>query len=602
MRVNIMNLKIFRYLIIILFAVILVLGCSTSPKKPDQIIPGNYDYLKEYITWLTNEEMKKNQVIGVSIAIVDNQRIVWAQGFGYADIKNRVPATSETVYRIGSISKLFTVMATMQLAEQGKVDIDKPLKKYLPQFSVKSRFPDSEAITLRTMMTHHSGLPQEISKGEWTSEPPINLLYRLKEEYVAYPTNYVLAYSNVAMALLGLMIEQVTDTEFCEYLNQSVLAPIGMQQSSFKLTSEINGLLSKGYRNGKEIKQLHLRDVAAGSMYSNVLDLSRFIQMIFAKGEVDNRQILQPDTIGEMLRPQNEAVTLDFEQRIGLGWFLAYAGKAKEKIASYAGNMPLFHTTLAILPEKKIGVVVLTNSAEGRRIYHKIIGAALKLAIEAKTGNIPEKREHKITPPDKIASEEMLQAFIGRYATLSMLGSIERNKNLLSANVRGYKFKLVPSSDGRFGVERKWLGIFSLKKIGDLELAKVRVRRMDFAGRELLIGSYDDRHWFTAEKINSLPLSDAWEKALGKYQVINPDPESSIQDVTLSREEDLLVFTYKFPLWRDGKGILYFNPISGTEAITLGIGRNSGESMQIVNIDDEKGLHFWGFKMKKNPF
>ena len=81
----------------------------------------------------------------------------------------------------------------------------------------------------------------------------------------------------------------------------------------------------------------------------------------------------------------------------------------------------------------------------------------MKLAIEAKTGNIPEKREHKITPPDKIASEEMLQAFIGRYATLSMLGSIERNKNLLSANVRGYKFKLVPSSDGRFGVERKWL-------------------------------------------------------------------------------------------------------------------------------------------------
>jgi CubicO group peptidase (beta-lactamase class C family) len=87
--------------------------------------------------------------MGVSIAIVDDQKIVWSQGFGYADVKNNLPATSETVYRIGSISKLFTVMATMQLAEQGKVDIDQPLKKYLPQFSVKTRFPDSGPITLR---------------------------------------------------------------------------------------------------------------------------------------------------------------------------------------------------------------------------------------------------------------------------------------------------------------------------------------------------------------------------------------------------------------------------------------------------------------------
>jgi CubicO group peptidase (beta-lactamase class C family) len=286
-----MNLKVFRYLIVIVLVLFLGSSCSTAPKKPDQTLPGNYDYLKEYITWYTKKEMQKNQVMGVSIAIVNNQRIVWAQGFGYADIENKVPATAETVYRIGSISKLITVMATMQLAEKGKVNIDQPLKTYLPQFSVKSRFPDSEAITLRTLMTHHSGLPHDIPKGQWASEPPITLLHRLKDEYVAYPTNYVLAYSNVAMALLGLMVEQVSDTEFCEYMNHYVFTPIRMQQSSFKLTSEINRRLSKGYRNGKEAKQLQLRDVATGSVYSNVLDLSRFIQMIFAKGEVGNRRV-----------------------------------------------------------------------------------------------------------------------------------------------------------------------------------------------------------------------------------------------------------------------------------------------------------------------
>ena len=596
-----MNLKNLRYLIIILLAVILVCGCSAAPKKPDPIIPGIYDYAKEYITWLTKKEMKKNQVMGVSIAIVDNQKIVWAQGFGYADVKNNVPATPETVYRIGSISKLFTVLATMQLAEQGKVDIDQPLQNYLPQFSVKTRFPDSDPITLRTMMTHHSGLPSGVVKGMWASESPTTLLYRLKDEYVAYPTNYVLAYSNVAMALLGLMIERVSDTEFCAHLKQTVLDPIGMQQSSFQLTPEIKRHLSKGYRNGKEINQLPLRDVAAGAMYSNVLDLSRFMQMIFANGTVSNRQIIQPDTIEEMLRPQNEAVTLDFEKRIGLGWFLNYDNETNQKIAFHTGGSPLFYTALVILPEKKIGVVVLTNSAEGSRIHGKIAKEALKLALEAKTGNALENREPQITAPDKIVSEEMLQSFVGRYATLNILGSVERNTNTLHANMGGYKFRLIPSSNGKFGVERKWLGIFPLKKIGNLELAKIQTMHMNFGGRELLIVHYNNRHWFSAEKIDPLPLTDTWKNALGEYQIVNPDPDGSPQDIALSNEEGVLVFSYNLPAWNVRKAKLYLTPISETEATTLGIGRSSGETMRILNIDNAAALYFWGFKMKKKP-
>jgi CubicO group peptidase (beta-lactamase class C family) len=123
-RREFMQIRIFRILAIIISSLIIISGCTTAPKKPEPVIAGNYDYVKEYITWLAGKEMKKNQVVGLSIAIVDDQTIVWAQGFGYADTKEKRPATPETVYRIGSISKLFTVMATMQLAEQGKIDID----------------------------------------------------------------------------------------------------------------------------------------------------------------------------------------------------------------------------------------------------------------------------------------------------------------------------------------------------------------------------------------------------------------------------------------------------------------------------------------------
>ena len=357
--------------------------------------------------------------------------------------------------------------------------------------------------------------------------------------------------------------------------------------------------MSRGFRHGKETQQLPLRDRAAGSIYSNVIDLSRFIQLFFAKGEVGNRQLLQPDTIDEMLRPQNEKVTLDFGKQIGLGWFLNYTRNENLKMASHGGATPLFRTSLVILPQKKLGVVVLTNSTEGGRIQGKIANEALKLVLEAKTGRSVENKDLRIEPPDKMASEEVLQSFVGKYATLNMLGAVARKEKTLDAYFERYKFRLIPSSNGKFGVERKLLGIFPLKKIGNLELAKLQVRRTDVAGRELLTVHNDDRHWFSAEKIDPVTLPQAWENVLGKYKVINPDLHSSPEDISLSNKEGVLVLRYKFPLWYAGTGQTYLIPNSETEAITSGIGRYSGETMRMIDIDGEKGLSFWGYMMKK---
>ncbi|MGD9112657.1 MAG: serine hydrolase domain-containing protein [Desulfobacterales bacterium] len=487
---------------IILIVISVFVGCSRAPVKPDQIIPGNYDYAKEYITWLTHKEMKRNKVMGVSIAIVDDQKVIWAQGFGFSDAKNKIPATSETVYRIGSISKLFTVMAAMKLAEQGQVDIDRPLKNYLPQFSIRSRFSDSGPITPRTIMTHHSGLPSSLSKGMWTSEPPAKLIYRLKDEHMAYPTNYILAYSNE-----------------------------------------------------------------------------------------------------EMLRPQNQDLPLDSGNLVGLGWFLKKLnlsnGLGEIIVAGHDGGSPLFRTSLVILPEKKLGVVVLTNSTEGGKILRKVTTEAFKSALEAKTGKTHKIQEEEIPPPDKIASEEILESFVGRYATLSMLGSIERKGQYLSAKFDDYKFRLIPSSDGKFGVERRFWGIFPVKKIGGLELAKIQAISVDVDGRQLLSIRYNNSPWFYAEKINPSPLSNTWLNMLGRYQIVNPDPKGSPQDIILSSEMDVLVLRYKNPLWQAGEAKLYLIPRSETEALTLGIGRSSGETMRVIAIDGETGLIFLGYKMMK---
>lgn len=144
----------------------LLAGCLNSPPpKPETKQPGNYEYTKDYIRWFTQQQMKKHNVTGLSLALIDDQRVVWAEGFGYADRANNIPATPETLYRAGSITKLFTATAIMQLVERGLIDLDQPVKTYLPEFSFKTRFPDTPPITIRHILTHHSGLPRDILRG-----------------------------------------------------------------------------------------------------------------------------------------------------------------------------------------------------------------------------------------------------------------------------------------------------------------------------------------------------------------------------------------------------------------------------------------------------
>ncbi len=123
----------------------------------------------------------------------------------------------------------------MQLAEQGKLDIDKPLQTYLPDFSIKTRFPAAGEITPRNIMTHHSGLPGDINNSMWTAHPkPFGqLAEKLKDEYSAYPPEMIWSYSNLGITLLGAMIEKVTGKDFNNYAQQQLLMPLGMKDALF---------------------------------------------------------------------------------------------------------------------------------------------------------------------------------------------------------------------------------------------------------------------------------------------------------------------------------------------------------------------------------
>ena len=143
------------------------------------------DMLERFIT----HEMADKELPALSIALVDDQQIVWAKGFGFADPKTKLPATAETNYRVGPVSKLFTDIRIMQLVEQGKIDLDEPITRYLPNF--RPRNPFGKAITLRQLMSHRSGLVREPPVGNYfeTTEPSLarTILEQCLDGFEGYP-------------------------------------------------------------------------------------------------------------------------------------------------------------------------------------------------------------------------------------------------------------------------------------------------------------------------------------------------------------------------------------------------------------------------------
>src|SRR3984957_1692687 len=164
-------------------------------------------------------QVEERKLPALSVALVDDQKVVWARGYGLADPKNKKPATAETVYRVGSVSKLFTDLAVMQLVERGVLDLDAPVTKYLPDFKPRNRF--GKAITLRQLMTHRSGLVRESPVGNYFDPDGPSLaktVQSLNDTDLVYEPGAKTKYSNAGIAVVGLVVERMQKQPFARYL------------------------------------------------------------------------------------------------------------------------------------------------------------------------------------------------------------------------------------------------------------------------------------------------------------------------------------------------------------------------------------------------
>ncbi len=576
-----MNTRARHWRFLCLLQVLVISGCtSLKPPELPAKFAGDYTPITNYLSALINQQMKKGKLTGVSIALVDGDQKVWSAGFGYADVKAKLPATSSTVYRAGSVSKLFNAIAIMQLVEQGKLNLDAPITQYVDDFSINSRFGSIDDITLRSLLSHQSGMPSDIAGGMWSEQPPTldSLIKNWESSYVVQPANKHFNYSNTGISLSGLAVQRVTGRPYSAHLQNALLEPLNMQQSDFsgKLPSSNQ---TKGYIGKREVEELPLRDTPAGGLNTTVDDLSQFLIAVHANGQYKDLKILSDASLKQTFAVQNEDNLIDLNLRVGLGWFLSNRKLGgRYNVIGHDGRTVAHTAKLVSAPEAGLSVVLLSNSADNSDALGKIAREAMSLLYQ--TRGLPIVEDQPFNVVDQLKTSDDLS---GEYAGPFNLIEIKPDGERFKASALDMKVSLRREQDNWFLIKVIVGGI----TLQPDDLKSLRVTRSRIDGIERLIGTNEGQPFLLGDFIEPYAADTAWDNRLGEYTLLNPleVDEFNIKAIHLKRHKNFYYVEIIEPNDRIAKNPI--RPLDDDAFIFLGTGRGIGETV-VFDIHNEK--------------
>ena len=317
-----------------------------------------------FSAWLEGQ-MAYRGLPGVAVGVVQDQELVWSQGFGFADVASKKPMTADTRFRIASNSKLFAAIAILQLREAGKLRLDDPVQKHLPWFSVKPAGPDDGPITIEQLLSHSSGLQREAgdhwSSFDFPTEAELQAL--MADRQAAFPPQTRWKYSNLAFAVAGLVVERISGQRWADYVHANILNPLNMAATSVDkpdpgLATPYASRQPDGSR--RILPFMDARGMAAATgMTSTVNDLAKFLSAQFRRApKAGGNNILSAGSWREALRVRS--VDENWQSGSGLGFDHS---RFKDKTyAGHGGGYPGNTTMTMAQIDDRIGVIVLTNT------------------------------------------------------------------------------------------------------------------------------------------------------------------------------------------------------------------------------------------------
>ncbi|MDX1642989.1 MAG: serine hydrolase domain-containing protein [Thermoanaerobaculia bacterium] len=400
---------------IALFAATLPAVAAEAPNLSDD--PRVTDAIHAWQEWV-EYQAAIDRVPAVSIAVVHDQDLLAAGGFGLADPAADRPATADTLYSICSISKLFTSVGVMRERDAGRLRLDDPVAEHLDWFDIQDIHPNDEPITIRGLLTHSAGLPRESDYPYWTAEDypfPTHdrIVERLAEQKTLYPASRVFQYSNLGLTLAGEIVAAVSGEPFGEYMRSHILDPLEMTSTFPEIPRDVpRDRLAVGHtalgRDGSR-DPVPLFDIAgiapAAGFVSSAVDLAKFAAWQSRLLDEGGETVLRASTLREMHRVH--WVDPDWETTWGLGFAVSREGD--RTFVTHGGGCPGYYTHFRYQPDARLAVIALSNAIGTETGLYTLrgfdfVGPAVAAALE--------------DPDDLPERDPALDAYVGVYGSI----------------------------------------------------------------------------------------------------------------------------------------------------------------------------------------
>jgi CubicO group peptidase (beta-lactamase class C family) len=551
------------------------------------------------------KEMKARGIRGLSVAVADASGTIWSSGFGWADGSGKRAFDAATISNIGSVSKLLTSTAVMRLVQEGKIDLDAPVSRYLPDFKPRDGGYELSTVTVRLLLTHHSGLQSDNWMGfafgaripGGYPRPYANNALLASETSICGAPGSVFSYSNLGYSLLGLIVEKASGKDFPSYIHEAILAPLGMDSSSFLVEERFRGRYARGKSGFKKNVMIpYIRDMPAGSFNSSAEDMGRFLAAVIASASGAEGGPLTGATQREMWTRQNAAAALDLDFSIGLAWWLMdLPSLPGERLAYHGGDLDPFHAFLIVDISRSLGVFVMANSAKGLGSFslgEGIGNEVLRAFGQAKGGPpfaAPSPRPGPAPLPAGLASR-----LAGSYATPMGLIRVKEKGSTLA--IRSFRKWLEGycRTDGSIGLRVKMLGIELPVPI----LKAIYLTPESLGGETLITLRTGGIPLGIGRKVEAGTPRPAWLARAGTWVRTEVEPLPIMERAALKVDRDAGLFLLSTTLLGQ-TGEYPIRTVSDDEAIVEGSGRNLGSSIRISLEGGTEILNVFGVKFRK---
>jgi CubicO group peptidase (beta-lactamase class C family) len=430
----------------ILLALLLLLlpihdGVRVLAQRPET----DFDQIKKTAL----EELRETKTPGAAIAIVSGERIVFAEGFGVANVETNVPVTPETLFAIASVTKMFTATALVTMAEQGKLKLDQPIGAY-----VKGLSPRLSQVTGHQLLTHTAGIVNDAARGGIQDESALATSVRSwKDDSIFFEQpGKLYSYSNLGLVLAGLTLRELGQKPYAEMMSELLFKPLGMKRTTFRPTLAMTYPLSMGHQLSEDKKATLVRPfpsdtvfLPAGGMISNVTDLARFAVAFMNNGRLEGQQVLSPAVIAKLSTPYVDAQNATGEWKQGYGMRITnYRGV---RILEHLGGTAGFGAQLRMIPEHRFAVIILTNSSLVQ--LNKTTEKAMELMLPLQPK--PERQNETALALDAVE----MPGFVGTYQNGPLRFQVFKKDNRLFLKVGENEVPLKKVGEHRLSIDEK---------------------------------------------------------------------------------------------------------------------------------------------------